>query len=264
MKKSNPAEPSSPNSDSINRLKPEPAEFSDVEVRLPAPVSANLPKVEMPKVEKSQTKSGGWFAKPPVRKDYIPPAPTSYPMKVPKDFHQTWTIDTANGEGVVYTIEVTHADINEARTYVVHPDVVEEAKRQCSQGDYTFSILTDKNDGIGGEIRPVELHPWVTKTGQFGLMPLKRPIAGNSLSQVAYDNKASRLAENQGKWVRRTTIEKDLVTIPLPPGADSFGEPRWPKVLTDGDWETIISRAFENRWIKSLEDKVARSLAGLE
>jgi hypothetical protein len=95
-------------------------------------------------------------------------------------------------------------------------------------------------------------------------MPLKRPIAGNSLSETAYDNKANRLAENQGKWVRRTTIEKDLVVIPLPPNADGFGEPRWPKVLTDGDWETIISRAFNNRWIKSLDDKAARSLAGLE
>jgi len=52
--------------------------------------------------------------------------------------------------------------------------------------------------------------------------------------------------------------------IPLPPNADGFGEPRWPKVLIDGDWETIISRAFDNRWIKSLDDKAARSLAGLE
>jgi hypothetical protein len=142
--------------------------------------------------------------------------------------------------------------------------VVREAGRQCSEGDYTFSILTDKSDGIGGEIRLVELHPWVTKTGQFGLMPLKRPIIGNSLSEMAYDNKAIKLAEHQGKWVRRTTIEKDLVVIPLPPNADGFGEPRWPKVLTDGGWETIISRTFDNRWIKSLDDKVARNLAGLE
>jgi hypothetical protein len=185
-------------------------------------------------------------------------------MKVPKDFHQTWAIDTANGEGVVYTIDVTHPADNEAKTYVVHPEVVREAVRQCAEGDYTFSILTDKNDGIGGEIRPVELHPWVTKTGQFGLMPLKRPIIGNSLSETAYDNKANKLAENQGKWVRRTTIEKDLVVIPLPPNADGYGEPRWPKVLIDGDWEAIISRAFDNRWIKSLDDKVARNLAGLE
>jgi hypothetical protein len=240
-------EPSSPNSDHLNRLKPESAQW-------PEPAAA----------EKPQAKSGGWFAKPPVRKDYIPPAPTSYPMKIPKDFHQTWAIDTANGEGVVYTIEVTHADINEAKTYVVHPSVVSEAVRQCSAGDYTYAILTDKNEGIGGEIRALELHPWVTKTGQFGLMPLKKPIIGNALSEMAYDNKAGRIAENQGKWVRRTTIEKDLVVIPLPPGADGFGEPRWPKVLTDADWETIISRAFDNRWIKSLDDKVARGLAGLE
>jgi hypothetical protein len=264
MPNKNTADPSSPNSDSINRLKPKPAESPAIEEGLLAPAPADLPKVEMPKVEKSQTKAGGWFAKPPVRKDYIPPAPTSYPMKVPKDFHQTWIIDTANGEGVVYTIEVTHPDGNEAKTYVVHPDVVREAVRQCAEGDYTFSILTDKSDGIGGEIRPVELHPWVTKTGQFGLMPLKQPIAGNLLSETAYEHKVNRLAENQGKWVRRTTIEKDLVVIPLPPNADGFGNPRWPKVLTDGDWETIISRAFENRWIKSLDDKAARNLAGLE
>jgi hypothetical protein len=64
--------------------------------------------------------------------------------------------------------------------------------------------------------------------------------------------------------VRRTTIEKDLVAIQLPLNAEGFGEPRWPKVLLDGDWEAIISRAFENRWIKSLNDKAARSLAGLE
>jgi hypothetical protein len=221
-------------------------------------------KEQKPLPEKPPTKSGGWFAKPPVRKDYIPPAPTSYPMKIPKDFHQTWAIDTANGEGVVYTIEVTHADNNEVKTYVVHPDVVEEVRQQCAGGDYTFARLTDMNDPLGGEIRLLELHPWVTKTGQFGLMPLKRPIIGNSLSETAYDNKANRLAENQGKWVRRTTIEKDLVVIPLPPNADGYGEPRWPKVLTDGDWETIISRAFDNRWIKSLDDKTARSLAGLE
>jgi hypothetical protein len=163
---------SSPNDESINRLNSNP--------------------VDLPKAEKPPTKSGGWFAKPPVRKDYIPPAPTSYPMKVPIDFHQTWAIDTANGEGVVYTIDVTHADGNETKTYVVHPNVVTEAVCQCSEGDYTFSILTDKSDAIGGEIRPVELHPWVTKTGQFGLMPLKRPIAGNSLSETAYDNKAFR------------------------------------------------------------------------
>jgi hypothetical protein len=75
-------DPSSPNSDSSNRLKPNPAESPAIEVSAPAP--ADLPKMEMPKAEKSQTKSGGWFAKPPVRKDYIPPAPTSYPMKVPK------------------------------------------------------------------------------------------------------------------------------------------------------------------------------------
>jgi hypothetical protein len=74
----------------------------------------------------------------------------------------------------------------------------------------------------------------------------------------------TKLSENQGKWVRRTTIQKDLVVIPLPPDAEGFGEPRWPKVLTDGDWETIISRAFANRWIKSLNDKAARYLAGLE
>jgi hypothetical protein len=217
----------------------------------------------MPKAEKFQAKSGGWFAKPPVRKNYVPPAPTSYPMKIPKDFHQTWAIDTANGEGVVYTIEVTHPDNNEAKTYPVHPDVVREAFRQCSEGDYTFSILTDKNDGIGGEIRLVELHPWVTKTGQFGLMPVKRPIAGNQLSENAYDAKATLIQKYQGKWVRRTTIEKAMVVIPLPEETD-LGEPRWPKVLTDGDWETIISRAFDNRWIKSLDDKTARSLAGLE
>jgi hypothetical protein len=264
MNKKSEIDPSSPNSDSINRLKPKPAEPLAIEEGLPVPALVDLPKGEMPKAEKSQTKSGGWFAKPPVRKNYIPPVPTSYPMKIPRDYHQTWAIDTANGEGVVYTIDVTHPDINEAKTYVVHPDVVREALRQCSEGDYTFSILTDKNDGIGGEIRPVELHPWVTKTGQFGLMPLKRPIIGNSLSEMAYDNKAIKLAENLGKWVRRTVIEKDLVVIPLPPNADGFGEPRWPKVLTDGDWETIISRAFDNRWIKSLTEKTARSLAGLE
>jgi hypothetical protein len=243
--------PSSNGDEPVNRLE----EISA------APFDPSSPKQ---KAEQPATKSGGWFAKPPVRKDYIPPAPTSYPMKVPKDYHQTWAIDTASGEGVVYTIDVTHPDINEARTYVVHPDVVREAVRRCSAGDYTFSILTDKNDGIGGEIRLVELHPWVTKTGQFGLMPLKRPIAGNSLSEMTYNNKASKLSENQGKWVRRTTIERDLVVIPLPPNTDGFGEPRWPKVLTDGDWETIISRAFDNRWIKSLNDKVARNLAGLE
>jgi hypothetical protein len=239
------SDPSSPNSDSINRLKPSPEEPVD-------------PK------EKPQTKSGGWFAKPPVRKNYIPPAPTSYPMKIPKTFHQTWPIDTRNGEGVVYTIDVTHPDDNEAKIYVVHPDVVKEALQQCSEGDYTFSILTDKSDGLGGEIRLVELHPWVTKTGQFGLMPLKRPIAGNSLSEMVYDNKALKLAENQGQWVRRTTIEKDLVVIQLPPNAEGYGEPRWPKVLIEGDWATIISRAFDNRWIKSLTDKAARNLAGLE
>jgi len=254
MKKLN-LDASSPNSDAINRMES-------------IPILPNTPiekiEPEKPKPETSPPKSGGWFAKPPVRKDYIPPAPTSYPMKIPKDFHQTWAIDTDNGEGVVYTIEVTHADLGEAKTYVVHPNVVEEALRLCSVGDYTFSILTDKSDGIGGEIRPVELHPWVTKTGQFGLMPLKRPIIGNSLSEMAYDNKALRLAENQGKWVRRTTIEKDLVVIPLPPNAEGFGEPRWPKVLTDGNWDTIISRAFDNRWIKSLDDKTARGLAGLE
>jgi hypothetical protein len=207
MKKSDALDPSSPNRDFVNRLKPISTESPVIE--------AELPKAEILKAEKSQTKSGGWFAKPPVRNDYIPPAPTSYPMKVPKDFHQTWPIDTANGEGVVYTIDVTHSDDNEAKVYVVHPDVVTEAMRQCSQGTYTFSILTDKSDGLGGEIRPVELHPWVTKTGQFGLMPLKRPIAGNVLSETAYDNKAIKLAENQGKWVRRTTIQKDLVVISL-------------------------------------------------
>jgi hypothetical protein len=264
MPNKNTTDQSSPNSDSINRLKPKSAESPAIEAEWPGSAPADLPKVEMPKAEKSQAKSGGWFAKPPVRKGYIPPAPTSYPMKIPKDFHQTWAIDTANGEGVVYTIEVTHPDGNEAKTYVVHPDVVREAGRQCSKGDYTFSILTDKNDGIGGEVRLVELHPWVTKTGQFGLMPLKRPIIGNSLSEMAYDNKAIKLAENQGKWVRRTTIEKDLVVIPLPPNADGFGEPRWPKVLSDGDWETIINRTFDNRWIKSIDDKVTRNLAGLE
>jgi hypothetical protein len=264
MSKKSEIDPSSPNSDSINRLKSNPAESPAIEVGGSVPLPADLPKVEKAKAEKPQTKSGGWFAKPPVRKDYIPPAPTSYPMKVPKDFHQTLDIDTANGEGVVYTIDVTHPDGNEVKTYVAHPDVVREAVRQCSEGDYTFSILTDKSDGIGGEIRAMELHPWVTKTGQFGLMPLKRPIVGNSLSELTYNNKASRLAENQGKWVRRTTIEKDLVVIPLPPNAEGFGEPRWPKVLTDGDWESIISRTFDNRWIRSLDDKVARNLAGLE
>jgi hypothetical protein len=251
MKKSDTRDPSSPNSDHVNRLERIPTESPGREA-------------DPPKAEKSQTKSGGWFAPPPVRKDYIPPAPTSYPMKIPKDFHQTWPIDTASGEGVIFTVDVTHADDNEAKVYVVHPSVVAEVMRRCSAKDYTFSILTDKNEGLGGEIRRVELHPWVTKTGQFGLMPVKKPIAGSSLSETAYENKVSKLAEHQGKWVRRTTFERDLVVIPLPPDADGYGEPRWPKVLTDGDWETIISRAFANRWIKSLDDKVARSLAGLE
>jgi hypothetical protein len=257
-------EPSSPNSEHINRLETVPedrANAQELDLTVPKVSGSYAP---FDKAEKPQTKSGGWFAKPPVRKNYIPPAPTSYPMKVPKDYHQTWPIDTANGEGVVYTIDVTHPDDNEARLYVVHPNVVTEVVRRCSAGDYIFSILTDKSDGLGGEIRPVELHPWVTKTGQFGLMPIKRLITGNLLSETAYDNKVSKLAENQGKWVRRTTIEKDLRVIKLPSNADGYGEPRWPKVLTDGDWETIISRAFANRWIKSLDDKVARNLAGLE
>jgi hypothetical protein len=113
-------------------------------------------------------KSGGWFTKPPVRKDYIPPAPTSYPLKTPKDFHQTWPIDTNNGEGIVFVIDVNHPDTNEAKTYVVHPDVHDEASRRCSQGDFTFSILTEKNLDYAGEVRWAELHPWVTKSGQLG------------------------------------------------------------------------------------------------
>lgn len=213
--------------------------------------------------EKPTVKSGGWFAKPPVRKDYIPPAPTSYPMKVPKDFHQTWKIDTVNGEGIVYVIDVTHPDSNEAKTYVVYPDVQAEALRMCSEGDFTFCVLTDKNLGWGGEVRWIELHPWVTKTGQFGLMPIKGPLEGNALSEEAYKLKRANVDEHQGKWVRRTSIEKQQVVIPLPDGAD-LGVPRWPKVLTGGDWETIITRAFDNRYIKSLGDKVARALAGLE
>jgi hypothetical protein len=275
MKKNPEIEPSSPNSDHVNRLETVPEgdrtdaqEFDEAVSKVygshASSSSTDQPKAETPKAEKPPIKSGGWFAKPPVRKDYIPPAPTSYPMKVPPDYHQMWPIDTANGVGVVYTIPVTHPDDNESKTYVVHPDVVNEALRLCSDGDYTYSILTDKNAELAGEIRLVELHPWVTKTGQFGLIPVMRPIIGNVLSEDTYNNKIANLAENQGKWVRRTRVGKDSVTIPLPPNALGFGEPRWPKVLTDGDWETIISRAFNNRWIKSLNDKVARSLAGLE
>lgn len=126
---------------------------------------------ELVEAEKPPTKSGGWFAKPPVRKDYIPPAPTSYPMKVTKDFHQIWQIDTDISEGVVYTIDITHPDTNEAKTYVVHPDVVYEAMLRCGKGDYIFAVPTDKSCGLTGEVRAVELHPWVTRTGQFGLLP---------------------------------------------------------------------------------------------
>jgi hypothetical protein len=108
MSKKSETDPSSPNSETINRLKSNPAESLAIEKGLSVPAPVDLPKGEMPKAEKSQTKSGGWFAKPPIRKDWIPPAPTSIPMKIPKDYHQTWAIDTANGEGVVYTIEVTH------------------------------------------------------------------------------------------------------------------------------------------------------------
>jgi len=265
-------DPSSPNSDHVNRLETIPEDRTNAQVKLDLTVPkvsggyapVDLPKEEMPKAEKSQTKSGGWFAKPPVRKDYIQPAPTAIPMKLPLDFHQTWPIDTASGEGVVYTIKITHPDQKEAKTYVVHPDVVNEAVRRCAQGDYTFSILTDKSEGLGGEIRALELHPWVTKIGQFGLFPLKRPIIGSTISEAAYENSADNIAKNQGNWARRTRIENALVAIPLPPDAEGYGDPRWPKMLVDGDWETIITRAFENRWIKSLDDKAARSLAGLE
>jgi hypothetical protein len=211
---------SSPNSETVNRPKSKLAGSSARVDGGSAPVQADLPNGELPKVdqpkeetpmeEKPQIKSGGWFAKPPVRKNYIPPAPTSFPMKIPKDYHQTWALDTTNGEGVVYTIDLTHPDINEAKTYVVHPDVIAKAVQQCSEGNYTFSILTDKNDGVGGEVRLLELHPWVTKTGQFGLMPILKPLLGNTLSETAYDNKTNNLTENQGKWVRRTTIEKSM------------------------------------------------------
>jgi hypothetical protein len=137
--------------------------------------------------------------------------------------------------------------------------VVREATRQCNQEEHLFSILTDKGANLGGEVRQVELHPWVTKTGHFGLWPVKRPLLGNQLSENAYEFKSNLIKEYSGKWVRRTTIEKALVVIPLPQDAE-LGEPRWPKVLLDGDWETIITRAFANRWIKSLDDKTARNL----
>jgi hypothetical protein len=94
-------------------------------------------------------------------------------------------------------------------------------------------------------------------------MLIKGPLAGSILSQDAYASKRANIDAHQGQWVRRTSIQKRQVVIPLPDGAD-LGPPRWPKVLTDGDWETIVTRVFDNRYIKSLDDKAARDLAALE
>jgi hypothetical protein len=247
MKKQSETDISTSNNGEVNRV------FEHIEAKPDEPEN----------LKKPPPKSGGWFAKPPVRPGYIPPAPTFYPLKTSKDYHQTWPIDTANGEGLVYTIEVTHPDQNEAKTYVVHPEVVMEAARRCYGGDYTYSILTDKNSELGGEVRTQELHPWVTKTGQFGLMPVRCPIIGNTLSEEAYEAKRSKIDAYQNQWVRRTTIARRPEIQVLPPGAQ-FDPPRWPKVLVDGDWEAIITRAYDNRYIRSLDDKVARNLAGLD
>ena len=185
-------------------------------------------------------------------------------MKFSEDYHQLWPIDVAKGVGVVYQISVTHADTNRAKQYVVHSSLVTEALRRCALEDYTFCRLTERSDKVGGTIRRYELHPWVTKTGQFGLLPILCPLIGNTLSEESYEDKALQIARSRGKWVRWGTVGDKYQLLKLPPDAIDFGPPQWPKVLLEGDWATIISRAFDNRWIKSLSDKTARSLAGLE
>jgi hypothetical protein len=219
---------------------------------------------DAPEVPSRKLKDGGFFARPQVRMDLAPPTATEVPVRRPEDFCQVELLDVGNEEpgGVrVYISRVVHPSTNEGSDYIVMPDVVAAATAEWEDGDATYAVLTEKVKEYGGEVRVHELYPWISRTGQFGLWSVKTPLPGNKLSEHYYFAKTEVIRGNAGKWVRYTMVNKELQVQPAP--GDYKWRAKWPAEYLNGDWESIINRAFRGQVIKSLEDQAAKWLAGI-
>lgn len=218
-----------------------------------------------PEVPNKKVKDGGFFARPHIRTDLGQATAVEVPARMPEDFVQIELLDLGNGDEAgpipVYIVPVTHPSTNERSNYVVRPEVVDQATSLWDQGDAIFAVLTEKSLGYGGEARVYELYPWISRTGQFGVWPIVTPLPGNSHSEHAYNSKSGTIRANVDQWVRYTNVNKDLQAVTAP--FNVTWPTKWPAEYLNGDWESIINRAYRGQIIRSLEDQAAKWLAGL-
>jgi len=215
-----------------------------------------------PELEPTQPKkkSGGTFGRIKIKKkeELGQVLVQEIPLRLPSDYHQTYPINTEEGEGVVYAVKVSLPAEQEEKTFIVMTDVVERAYVMAEAGDPTFAVLTPVEANLGGTARAYEVYPWVERSGRFGFWPIVVGMEGNERSMGPYKVKKQDIAENVGKWVRRV---KD-VTIAAPPGS-VWSPPKWPKELLDGGLDSLILRAYKGRIIDSLDSEEAKWLAGI-
>ena len=203
---------------------------------------------------------GGRVNVRPPKKLVSPESNQSIPKTKPDDFHQTYPINTAAGEGVYYILPVENPDTGENQDWIVVYEVVNAAVQQVTeQHDGTFSALTPKGYGLGGRARETELHPWVTRGKRFGLRPIKCALPDSTLSEEHYRTIREQIDSYIGKWYRLA----DNLVFPQPPGSGDWGMPAWPLELLEGNLDALVRRAYEGRIITSLEQDAAKWAAGL-
>ena len=159
---------------------------------------------------------------------------------------------------MVYAVKLTLPAEKEEKAYIILTSVVEEARAKAEAGDATYSILTPVGLRLGGSVREYELHPWVDRSGRFGLWPVIVGMEDNLRSITPYLAKKADIEITKGKWVRRAAG----LTIPAPPGS-VWSPPKWPRELLNGGLDTLILRAYRGRVIKTLNSDEAKWLAGL-
>jgi uncharacterized protein YrzB (UPF0473 family) len=216
-------------------------------------------------------RSGGKFAKrqPFARRRFEKPPQHKIPIETPKEYHQLWPLDEEQGEGLVYIIEVKHQDEEQNKEYVVLNEVVEEATSRCEQDDTTFYKFTLKGEGFLGEVRLVEVHPWVTRNKDWGLWRVRCPIRYEDgtfepKSSKTYQQARESIEDYAGRWVHRVYDKKKegWQTIPAPSG-ELWKPPVWDSLLTSGNWDAILEKAFEGRVIRSLDEDIVKWKVGL-
>src|ERR1700744_4644085 len=93
-------------------------------------------------VSASGPKTGVFGRIKPRRREELGAATLEIPLRLPSDYHQLYSINVDEGEGVFYTIKVALPSEQEEKPYIVHTSVVQEACERVEAGDPTFAVLT--------------------------------------------------------------------------------------------------------------------------